>query len=93
MFLYYVIHVLHMKRDLLTVRDVDDEVLDIFKAKAAEHKMKMGKALTEAMQVWVKTKKHPKKDSKMFVKARPFDWGKNTEKTSTQIDDILYDNA
>lgn len=82
-----------MKKDLITVRDVDDEVLGIFKAKAAEHKMKMGKALTEAMQVWIQSKKRPKKGGKIFAKGRPFDWGKNTEKTSSQIDDLLYDNA
>jgi len=82
-----------MKKDLITVRDVDDEVLSIFKAKAAEHKMKMGKALTEAMRVWIQSKKHQKKDGKIFLRTRPFNWGKNTKKTSSQIDDILYDNA
>lgn len=82
-----------MKKDILTVRDVDEEVLNTFKAKATAHKMKMGKALTEAMQVWLKTKKYPKKSGKLFAKSRPFDWGKNAEKTSTQVDNILYDNA
>ena len=82
-----------MKKDLITVRDVDDGVLGTFKAKAAEHKMKMGKALTEAMQVWMRTKERPKKGSKIFARSRPFDWGKNTEKTSSKIDHILYDNA
>lgn len=53
--------VIHMKKEILTVRDVDEETLSMFKAKAAEHKMKMGKALTEAMQNWLQSKKHPKK--------------------------------
>lgn len=74
----------------MTVRDVDDEVLGLFKAKAAEHKMNMGKALTEAMQVWIRTKEYPKKGGKAFSKIKPFDWGKGTEKLSLQIDDILY---
>ena len=30
---------------------------------------------------------------KLFARSRPFDWGKNTEKTSSPVDDILYDNA
>lgn len=80
-----------MKKEILTVRDVDEETLRMFKAKAAEHKMKMGKALTEAMQNWLQSKKHPKKGSRLF--AKPFDWGKNTDKLSTQIDDILYADA
>ncbi|CDI06315.1 hypothetical protein [Candidatus Nitrosotenuis uzonensis] len=79
-----------MKKNLVTVRDVDDEILGLFKAKAAEHKMKMGEALTEAMQVWIRTKAHPKKGGKTFSKIKPFDWGKGTEKLSVQIDDILY---
>jgi plasmid stability protein len=37
------------KKDLMTVRNVDDKVFRMFKTKAAEHKMKMGKALTEAI--------------------------------------------
>ena len=82
-----------MKKDLMTVRNVDDEVLGTFKAKAAEHKMKMGRAITEAMQVWIRTKDKPKKGSRMFARAKPSDWGKNTEKTSTQIDDIMYDDV
>lgn len=77
----------------MTVRNVDDEVLGTFKAKAAEHKMKMGRAITEAMQVWIRTKDKPKKGSRMFARASSSDWGKNTEKTSTQIDDIMYDNT
>jgi hypothetical protein len=82
-----------MKKDLITVRDIDEETLGRFKVKATEHKMKMGKALTEAMRIWIQTKEHPKKGSKDLMKLRPFDWGKNTEKTSSQVDEILYGNA
>lgn len=82
-----------MKKDLITVRGVDDEVLGTFKAKAAEHKMKIGKALTEAMQVWMRTKEHPKKGGKILARSHSFDWGKNTERTSTQVDDIMSGNA
>jgi hypothetical protein len=82
-----------MKKDLITVRGVDDDVFGLFKIKAMEHKMNIGKALTEAMQVWIRSKEHPKKTGRLLVNSRPFDWGKNTEKTSVQIDDILYDHA
>jgi hypothetical protein len=53
----------------------------------------MGKALTEAMRSGIKVKEPTKKGGKLFAKAKPFDWGSNTEKTSSQVDDILYDNA
>jgi hypothetical protein len=82
-----------MKKDLMTVRDVDVEVLGMFKAKAAERRMKMGKALTEAMRIWIKAKGPTKKSGKLFAKVKPFDWGKNTKRTSSQVDDILYDSA
>lgn len=82
-----------MKKDMLTVRDVDDEILGMFKAKAAERRMKMGEALTDAMQIWINIKEHPKKDSMLFAKAKPFGWGRYTKRTSTEVDHILYDNA
>lgn len=82
-----------MKKEMITVRDVDDEILGMFKAKASERRMKMGKALTEAMRTWINTNEHPKKGSMLFAKAKPFGWGKYTKRTSMEVDHILYDNA
>jgi len=38
----------------VTVRGVDAEVFRRFKAKAAEEGVKLGEALTQAMEIWVK---------------------------------------
>ena len=67
-----------MKKDLLTVRDVDEETLVKFKTKAAGHKMKMGEALTEAMRVWIKTKDVKKKDGSGLARLSSFDCGQDT---------------
>ncbi|KEQ56862.1 hypothetical protein AAA799N04_00532 [Marine Group I thaumarchaeote SCGC AAA799-N04] len=80
------------KRNLITVRDVNEQVLRRFKAKIAANKMKMGQALTQAMKQWIE-KEEEKSESinvKILSKTKSFDWGKGTEMTSKQIDEILY---
>ncbi len=79
-----------MKKEMVTVRDVDEQVLREFKARATKEKMKMGKALTEAMKRWL-SEKEKTVDPKVLLRAKPFDWGPGTERTSQKIDEILYD--
>ena len=80
-----------MKKNMITVRNVDEEVLRKFKAVITVDKMKMGQALTKAMKDWIRQKERSERiDSSPFFKFKPFDWGKGTEKTSKEIDDILY---
>lgn len=89
-FISAVLHVIHMKKDITTVRDVDEETLKKFKARAIEEGMKMGKALTEAMEKWLKEKDKTDLDPKQLLRIKPFDWGAGTERTSKEIDEILY---
>ena len=90
-FIRYVIHVIHVKKNMITVRDVDEEVLRKFKVMITSDRMKMGQELTHAMKEWMRQKEQLEKiDSTQFLRAKPFDWGKGTEKTSEEIDDILY---
>ncbi len=86
----FVIHVIHMKKDVITVRDVDEKVLRNFRARAIQKKMKMGEALTDAMKRWLKEDKIREPDPKLLLKIKPFDWGPGTEKTSEEVDAILY---
>ena len=80
-----------MKKNMITVRDVDEEVLRKFKAAITVDKMKMGQALTKAMKDWIKQKERSERiDLTPLFNAKPFDWGRGTEKTSKEIDDILY---
>jgi len=90
-FIRYVLHVIHVKKNMITVRGVDEEVLRKFKATITVDKMKMGQALTKAMKYWIKQKERSEKiDSSPLFKIKPFDWGRGTEKTSKEIDDIVY---
>lgn len=80
-----------MKKNMVTIRDVDEETLRKFKASIAADKMKMGQAITKAMKDWIKQKERSEKiDSGSLIRVKPFDWGKGTEKTSKEIDDIIY---
>jgi len=79
-----------MKKDMITIRDVDEEVLREFRARAVKEKMKMGRALTHAMKSWLREKKKARVEPKILLRAKPFDWGPGTERTSKEIDKILY---
>jgi len=72
----------------LTVRGLNDGVFKRFKAKAVEEGMKLGEALTQAMELWIKERGMKPKTSLLDI--RPFKWGEGTEKVSTEIDKILY---
>ncbi len=89
-FIRSVLHVIHMKKDMITIRDVDEEVLREFRARAVKEKMKMGKAVAQAMKRWLKEKDKAKVNPKALLHAKPFDWGPGTERTSKEIDKTLY---
>jgi hypothetical protein len=43
------------------------------------------------MKAWIKQKERSEKiDSGSLFRVKPFDWGSGTEKTSKEIDDIVY---
>jgi hypothetical protein len=73
----------------VTIRDLDEVTFKKFKAKAIEEGMKLGEAMTQAMALWIKQRNIKQKASLLDVK--PFNWGKGTEKTSIEIDKILYE--
>ncbi|MBS3054899.1 MAG: hypothetical protein J4452_00195 [Candidatus Aenigmarchaeota archaeon] len=79
-----------MKKEMIAVRGVDEEVLRKFKAKTSEERMKMGQALTEAMKIWVKEKeKRIDIDPRNILKIKPFKVGKKV-RWSEEVDEILY---
>ena len=90
MLINFVIHVIRMKKNLITVRNVDEQALRNFRAHAIHKKMKMGEALTDAMKRWVKEVDQKRTDPRILLKIKPFDWGSGTHKTSKEIDKILY---
>ncbi len=82
-----------MDKTFFAVRDVDEKAIRKFKALAVEERMKLGDALTKAMLYWLAKEKKDKKKAKgvdSLLKIKPFNWGPGTEKTSSEIDEILY---
>lgn len=79
-----------MKRGITAIRDLDEEIFRKFKAKAVEEGMNLGKALNLAILQWLNKKDSREKDPKNLLKLKTFDWGVGTEKTSKEIDKILY---
>ena len=72
----------------ITVRDLDEVVFKRFKAKAVEEGMKLGEALTQAMEMWIKQRAVKPRASLLDI--TPFNWGEGTGRVSVQIDQILY---
>ncbi|PIN80163.1 hypothetical protein COV11_04570 [Candidatus Woesearchaeota archaeon CG10_big_fil_rev_8_21_14_0_10_30_7] len=72
----------------LSVKNVDGETFKEFKAEAVKEGLKLGKALELAMKYYMGRRKVLPK--LRFLDLKPIDWGKGTEKTSEEIDDIIY---
>jgi hypothetical protein len=81
-----------MKKELLTVRNIDEEIWRKFKAKTAEQKLRTGDALTEAMEVWIEEKENKKArpDPRNFSKLAGFIKTKKKVRWSEEIDKTLY---
>lgn len=83
-----------MTKTFIAVRDVDEETFRKFKAMSVEERMKLGVALTIAMKYLLEKKKKRKERSlsgvEQLMSIKPFSWGKGTEKTSKEVDEILY---
>ncbi len=72
----------------VSIKNVDDAVFREFKAEAVREGLKIGKAVTMAMEMMLeKSEKRPKISLLQF---KPKSWGKGTERTSEEIDKILY---
>ncbi len=77
-----------MTKMQLSVKNVEKQVFQEFKADAVKRGLSVGGALTLAMHHWLIHKKRRVKKS--IVDWEATDWGKGTEHTSEQIDEILY---
>jgi len=72
----------------ITIRKIDEAAFRRFKAKAAEEGMKLGEALTQAIELWINYGDKRKRTSLLEIK--PLDWGPGTEKASVEVDKTLY---
>lgn len=71
----------------ITVRDLNEEVFRRFKGKAAERGMRMGVAVTQAMQLFMA---RDAQRSKRQVLKRLQERGKPIDATSKEIESLLY---
>ncbi len=72
----------------ITIRNIQESIFRKLKAKAAEEDLKIGDALTQAIELWLKTRSEKPKGKLSDIPT--FDWGKGTEHSSTEIDKVLY---
>ena len=72
----------------ITVRGVDEEVFRRFKARAVEEGMRLGEALTQAMEMWLQQRSL--KHKARLLDIRPFNWGEGSKRVSVEIDRIIY---
>ena len=79
-----------MEKIFIGVREVDEETFRKFRAKAVQEKIKLGMALTKAMQKWLDEKKEEKPKKIRLPQVKPFSFGPGTENLSSQIDKIVY---
>lgn len=70
-----------------TIRNVNKKIFAEFKAEATREGLSVGEALNMAILAWLERRKKKKLSLKDF---KPTNWGKGTEKTSEEIDKILY---
>ncbi len=83
-----------VEKTFIGVREVDEETFRKFRAKAMEEKLKVGYALTLAMKKWLREHQKEKEKSKnKLPRIKPFSWGRGTEKTSKEIDNVLYEEG
>ena len=72
----------------ITIRDLDERVYRRFKAKAVGEGIKLGDAVAQAMTLWIsETGDRPRS---RLSEIPSFNWGKGTERSSEEIDGVLY---
>ncbi len=73
----------------ITIRGLQDSIFRKFKAKAVEEDMKLGDALSQAMEAWLKRGRTQTSKGKLS-NLKITHWGKGTENSSEEVDTIVY---
>jgi RPA family protein len=81
-----------MAKEVLTVRDVDEELWRRFRAKTEEEGLRTGQALNEALDVWIKRKERTRKrpNPSSFLKVAGMIKAGRRVRWSEEIDKVLY---
>jgi hypothetical protein len=78
------------KQRLQSVRNMNPRLYKQLKAFALEKNISVGDALNAAIEGLLKQKSERKKNLMLLLKIKPTDWGKGSENSSTEIDEVLY---
>lgn len=78
-----------MAKTFIGVRDIDEDTFRKFRVLSIKRKIKLGEALTLAMNNILENEKDDETKEGQF-KVKPLDFGAGTEKTSEEIDKIIY---
>ncbi len=72
----------------VSVKNIEEHVFREFKAESVREGLKIGKALTLAMKLWLEARVRKPRLSLLHLK--PQKWGKGTERTSEEVDAVAY---
>ena len=75
----------------VTLRNFDDELCKELKTEAIKDDLTIVEALRQAVAAWLSLHKHKKKKKSVFD-YKSVDFGPGSEKSSQEIDEILYGN-
>ena len=73
----------------VTLRNFDDNLYKELKSEAVKDDLTVVEALKRAVAFWLSAHTHKKKKKSVFD-YKPMDFGPGSEKSSTEIDDVLY---
>jgi len=80
-----------VRKEILTVRDVDGDAWRKFRARTSEEGLKAGEALTQAMRLWIKERETGEKPNpKNLLRIKPVKVGTKKVRWSEEIDQTLY---
>ncbi len=73
----------------ITIRGLQETIFRKFKARAAEENVTLGDALSQAMEAWLKREKTGAPTARL-ADLKITNWGKGTERSSEEIDKVVY---
>lgn len=81
-----------MEKVFVGIRDINEAIFRKFRALAIERRLKLGDAVTKAMEIMIKKNKENLKTKKLIniIKTKPFDFGEGNENISNEIDMAIY---
>ena len=80
-----------MEKTFIGVRGVDEEMFRKFRALAIQKRLKLGEALTEAMEKVIEEEKQENKPHiKNFLEMKPIKVGSKKVRWSEEVDEFLY---